>query len=260
MNMTTRLLMMAALALSAVSAGAQTPVRIDTPAFSMVNQWGDAPDTLLDDASGVTRIALNTVAASLATSTAHDQAGNFYGGLFEVSVHPGYRVTGFSLSGVFQGALNVPAYPDGTPGDGQAYNAGYLEFSAGSRPYGLFYGEYTQHVDMLHGAIPVAMASGAINLTSDFNLSLQGVVLVAAYPSVTPQYPDGIDSFASLRLVNPMLTIYTMAVPEAQVWAMLLGGLAVVGSAALRKKIRNVQDCQYDRSCQYFNVALTERT
>lgn len=239
MNLTTRLLprlhLIAALAFTCIGALAQTPVRIDTPAFSMVNQWGDAPDTLLGDVDGVARIALNTVAASLATSTAHDQDGNFYGGLFEVSVHPGYRVTGFALTGMFEGVLHVPAYPDGTPGDGLAYNAGYIEFSAGSRPYGMLYGEYTQRVDMLQGAVPVAMASGPMNLPSDFNLSLQGVVLVAAYPSVTPQYPDGLDSFASLRLANPMLTIYTMAVPEPQRAPLLLAGVVIVVSLGRRR-------------------------
>lgn len=260
MNMMTRVLMMAALAPTAVPAGAHIAARIDTAAFSIANPWGDVADVLLSDANGVARIGLVSAASNLLTSTSRYQEGNFYGGLFEVTVHSGYRVTGFSFSGTFEGKLTVPSNPDGTPGNGVAYNSGNIEFSAGSRPYGVFYGEHTQRVDMLDGAIPVTMSSGYLSLDTDFNLSLQGMVLVSAYPSETPQDPAGIDSFASLRLANPVFTIYTMAVPEAQAWTMLLAGLGVVGSVAKRKKIKNSQDCQYDRPCQYFNVALTERT
>ncbi|WP_187367160.1 hypothetical protein [Massilia mucilaginosa] len=260
MNMTTRLLMLAALALSAVSASAQTPARIDTAAFSIVNQWGDAADMLLSDANGVTRIGLVAAASDLFVTTSRYSEGNFYGGLFEVTVHSGYRVTGLSFSGTFEGTLKVAPNPDGTPGNGFAYNSGNIEFSAGSRPYGILYGEHTQRVDMLDGAVPLTMSSEGLSLTTDFNLSLQGMVLVSAYPSETPQDPSGIDSFASLRVVNPVFTIYTMAVPEAEAWAMLVAGLGVVGSVALRKSLGNMQDCQYDRPCQYVNVALTERT
>ncbi|UOD27798.1 hypothetical protein INH39_20155 [Massilia violaceinigra] len=249
MNSTTRLLLIAALALSAASAPAQTPVRIDTAAFSIVNQWGDAPDTLLSDSNGVTRVGLNTASASLSADTARYLDGNFYGGLFEVTVNAGYRVTGFSFSGTFEGVLYVPPNTDGTPGDGFAYNSGYIELSAGSRPYGIFYGEHAQRVDMLDGAIPLTMASGELSLTTDFNLSLQGMVLVSAYPTTTPEHPAGIDSFASLRVVNPVFTIYTTAVPESKAWSMLLAGLGVLGSVAMRKKIDNLQDCQYDLPC-----------
>lgn len=260
MNMKSRLLMLAALALTAGRASAHTSARIDTAAFSMVNEWSDSADVLLSDANGVARIGLAAAASNLFVTTSRYQEGNYYGDLFEVTVHSGYRVTGFSFSGTFEGTLNVPPNPDGSPGNGFAYNSGYVEFSAGSRPYGIFYGEHTQRVDMLDGAIPVTMSSGPLSLTTDFTLSLQGMILVSAYPSVTPENPAGIDSFASLRIANPIFTIYTMAVPEAQAWAMLLAGLGVVGSAAMCKKISNRQDCQYDRSCQYFNVALTERT
>jgi hypothetical protein len=236
MNLTTRLLMMTALALASLGALAQTPVRIDTAAFSMVNQWGDAPDTLLSDANGVTRIGLNTAAASLDAHTSRYQEGNFYAGLFEVTVNAGYRVTGFAFSGIFEGVLDVPPNPNGTPGNGFAYNSGNIEFSAGSRPYGIFYGEHTQRVDMLDGSIPFTMSSGQLSLTTDFNLSLQGLVLVSAYPTITPQYPAGIDSFASLRVRNPVFTIYTSAVPEPERVAMLLAGLGIVAGCWCRVK------------------------
>lgn len=229
MNMMKRLLVMAALALTAVAAAAQTPARIDTAAFSMVNQWGDSADTLLSDANGVTRIGLTSAAGNLSAYTTRYQQGNFYAGLFEVTVNPGYRVTGFAFSGTFEGVLDVPSNPDGSPGNGFAFNSGNVEFSAGSRPYGVFYGEHSQRFDMLDGAIPFTMSSGQLSLTTDFNLSLQGLVLVSAYPSVTPQNPGGIDSFASLRLANPVFTIYTAAVPEPASYAMLLAGLAVLG-------------------------------
>jgi hypothetical protein len=234
MNMITRLLVVAALALTCVAAAAQTPARIDTAAFSMVNQWGDSADVLLSDAHGVTRIGLASAASSLFAYTSRYQEGNFYAGLFEVTVHKGYRVTGFSFSGTFEGVLDVPPKPNGTPGNGFAYNSGNIEFSAGSRPYGIFYGAHTQRVDMLDGAIPFTMASGQLALTTDFNLSLQGLILVSAYPTITPQYPSGIDSFASLRVVNPVFTIYTTAVPEPAGYAMLLAGIAIIGLARRR--------------------------
>lgn len=235
MNMMKRLLMMAALALTAVAAAAQTPARIDTAAFSMVNQWGDSADVLLSDTNGVTRIGLTSAADNLSAYTSRYQQGNFYAGLFEVTVHPGYRVTGFSFSGTFEGVLDVPPNPDGSPGNGFAFNSGNVEFSAGSRPYGVFYGEHSQRFDMLDGAIPFTMSSGQLSLTTDFNLSLQGLILVSAYPTVTPQNPGGIDSFASLRLANPVFTIYTTAVPEPATYAMLLAGMAIVGLARRRR-------------------------
>lgn len=233
MNMMTRLLVMAALALTSVAA-AQTPARIDTAAFSMVNQWGDSADVLLSDANGVTRIGLTSAANSLSAYTSHYQQGNFYAGLFEVTVHPGYRVTGFAFSGTFEGVLDVPANPDGSPGNGFAFNSGNVEFSAGSRPYGVFYGEHSQRFDMLDGAVPFTMASGQLALSTDFNLSLQGLILVSAYPTSTPQHPGGIDSFASMRLANPVFTIYTAAVPEPASYAMLLAGMAVLGARRRR--------------------------
>lgn len=227
MNMTTRLLAMAALAFASVGT-AHATTRIDTAAFSIVNQWGDSPDMLLSNVDGVTRIGLTSAAASLDANTSRYQDGNFYGDLFEVTVHPGYRVTGFSFSGTFMGVLNVASNPDGTPGNGFAFNSGNIEFTAGSRPYDVSYGEHTLRVDMLDGAVPITMFSGQLSLTTDFNLSLQGMVLVSAYPSVTLENPSGIDSFASLRVVNPELTIYTMAVPEPGHYAMLLAGLGIV--------------------------------
>ncbi|MDM5178763.1 PEP-CTERM sorting domain-containing protein [Massilia sp. DJPM01] len=237
MNLMTRLSAMAALVL-AVPANAQTPERIETAAFSMVNQWGDATDALLSDANGVTRISLNSAAASLNAATSAYLDGNFYGGLFEFSVHDGYRVTGFSFSGSFEGLLHVPPNPDGTPGNGLAYNSGNVEFSAGSRPYGILYGEHSMRVDMLDGAMPFDMSIGQLSLTTDFNLSMQGLILVSAYPTVTPENPSGIDAFASLRVVNPVFTIYTMAVPEPDHYAMLLAGLALVG--VLRRRQKNI--------------------
>ena len=235
MNVMTRLLMAAALALSCAGASAQIPARIDTAAFSMVNQWGDSADMLLSDSDGVARIGLVAAAGNLFAATSRYQEGSFYGGLFEVTVHSGYRVTGLSFSGAFDGTLTVPTNPDGTPGNGFAYNSGYIEFSAGSRPYGALYDEHTRRIDMIDGVIPLTMSSGPLSLTTDFNLSLQGMVLVSAYPSVTPQDPSGIDAFASLRLVNPVFTIYTMAVPEARVWGMLLAGMALIGLARRRR-------------------------
>lgn len=236
MNMMTRLLVMAALAFSTAAAAAQTPSRIETAAFSMVNQWGDAADALLSDANGVTRIGLTSAASSLGAYTSRYQEGNFYAGLFEVTVHAGYRVTGFAFSGTFEGVLEVPPNPNGSPGNGFAYNTGNIEFSAGSRPYGIFYGEHTQRVDMLDGAMPFTMSSGLLSLTTDFNLSLQGLILVSAYPTVTPQHPAGIDSFASLRVANPVFTIYTSAVPEPAGCAMLLAGVALVGLLRPRRR------------------------
>lgn len=244
MNLTTRLTLTAALAFTCMAGAAQTIERIDTPAFSMVNPWGAAPDTLLYDANGLTRIALNGAAGSLGAATSQYIDGNFYGGLFEVTVHAGYRVTGFSFSGTFEGVLAVPVNPDGSPGDGSAYNSGYVEFSAGSRPYGLFYDEHTQRVDMLDGAIAVDMSSGQLDLRTDFNLSLQGMILVSAYPTVTPQHPEGIDSFASLRLRDPVFTIYTSAVPEPASCAMLMAGIAVLRALGSRAQ-RHADDCSH---------------
>ncbi|ATQ78548.1 hypothetical protein CR152_31555 [Massilia violaceinigra] len=235
MNTMTRLLVTAALALASVST-AHATARIDTAAFSIVNQWGDSPDVLLSNGNGVTRIGLTSAADSLDAFTSRYQEGNFYAGLFEVTVHAGYRVTGFSFSGTFAGVLDVAPNPNGTPGNGFAFNSGNIEFSAGSRPHGVFYGEHTQRVDMLDGALPFTMSSGQLSLTTDFNLSLQGLILVSAYPTVTSQYPSGIDSFASLRVVNPVFTIYTMAVPEPETYGMLLAGIAVIGLVRRRRR------------------------
>lgn len=239
MNMMTRLLMVAALALTSVAAAAHTPARIDTAAFSIVNPWSASAEVLLSDADGVTRIGLASAASDLSAATSSYQQGSFYGGLFEVTVHAGYRVTGFAFSGIFEGVLEVPPNPDGSPGDGVAYNSGYVEFSAGSRPYGVLYSEHAQRIDMLDGAVPFSMASGPLALSSDFNLSLQGLIMVSAYPTVTPEHPEGIDSFASMRLANPMFTIYTTAVPEPASYAMLLAGMAV-----LETRRRRLERCR----------------
>ncbi|MCY0914773.1 VPLPA-CTERM sorting domain-containing protein [Massilia sp. H27-R4] len=236
MNMMIRLLVTAALALASVSTAHATS-RVDTVAFSIVDQWGASPDMLLYNSNGLTRIGLSSAASSLGAYTSRYSEGNFYAGLFEVTVHAGYYVTGFAFSGTFEGALDVASNPNGTPGNGYAFNSGNIEFSAGSRPYGVFYGEHTQRVDMLDGAVPFTMSSGHVSLATDFNLSLQGLIMVSAYPSVTPQYPSGIDSFASLRVANPMLTIYTSAVPEPASYGMLLAGVAVIGLVRRRRQL-----------------------
>jgi hypothetical protein len=229
MKIITRLLAMSVFVFASAIAAAQAPAHIDTAAFSIANPWSQGADVLLSNTNGVARIGLSSAAGSLSAFTSRYQEGNFYAGLFEVTVNPGYRVTGFSFSGTFEGTLEVAPNPDGSAGNGFAFNSGNIEFSAGSRPYGIFYGEHTQRVDMLDGVLPFVMSSGQLSLTTDFNLSLQGLILVSAYPSGAPQVPPGIDSYASLRLANPVFTIYTAVVPEPETYAMLLAGIAVIG-------------------------------
>ncbi|MDQ1815278.1 PEP-CTERM sorting domain-containing protein [Massilia sp. CCM 9210] len=230
-----------AFALAAAPAFANGPITIDAATFSMENEWAYKADVITSDANGVTTIALTDAAMTLKTATTHYENGDGYNGWFGITLRPGYRMTGFSLSGTVLGELGPIRTPGGKPGDGFTTNSAKIDLYASSSATGWSSKQTMQH-SMVDGSIPFVLASGPLSLTGRVGLSMWSPVNVTSTPYYPPGPPDGssgpqVLTLSSMQILNPTLTIYTSAVPEPETYGMLLAGVAVIGLVRRRRRL-----------------------
>lgn len=200
--------------------------------------------TPLSDAAGVTRIGLDSFANMATTySGGITPAYSIYQLTMQLHAVAGYKITGFAFSGDLAGVLEPAQAPDGYPYGhvGTANNRAWANlgaFAAGAQQ------DYAgAEVHDVAGAGQIVFHSNGTFLPD--NMSLEFNAGVNAHTDAGYFYDfEGnerkVPSFSSLRLLNPVLTIYSAAlpVPEPDTWMMLLAGLALPWAAARRAKKR----------------------
>lgn len=203
--------------------------------------------TLLSDAGGVTKLGMTSLGDSLSMNTAGQSLsnGDLYTGMFDISVRDGYRVTGFTFTATLEGVLQVGEAPAGTTSTvlpASASNSGSLEAMALSGPYGQRIAGESFRQQSLDGTQNVLLQGSGLWLSDPFTMFISGSSYISAKLGEYRVYGDdhsydvSLPAYASYRLLNPTLTIFTSPVPEPGTYAMLLAGLVLCSVAGLRRR------------------------
>lgn len=198
---------------------------------------------VLSDAGGITKLGMTSLGTSLSMDTAGQSTsnGDLYTGVFDISVRDGYRVTGFSFAATLVGVLQVSEAPPGTTSSvqpGNAMNSGSMEVSALTEPNGLRIAGESFSQQSLDGTQNIMLQGMGLSLTDPFTLFISGMSYVSAQLGEyrVNGHDVSLPAYASYRIVNPTLTIFTSPVPEPGTYAMLLAGLGLCGVAGLRRR------------------------
>ena len=243
------------LAVSAVKAAA-----ISAPTFSLeypVFPGVSGGISLVSTSQASSVIALNQFEEVLHVKNEQTSAADLIstGSTLQLTAAEGYRITGVAFSATVQGSL-TPAVvpPNAVDVDyGDVRNSAWADVgivAPGATPVSrkLYY--------QTHVTAPITVGGTVLNDTGlrSFDLLLDVWASASAdrtYFSVP--YPDGVTGpegeptwegrawgIAELQYLNPTLTVYTevVPVPEPGQWAMLAGGLLILGSARLRRSLR----------------------
>ncbi|CUI05764.1 hypothetical protein BN2497_6305 [Janthinobacterium sp. CG23_2] len=215
------------------------PVHIDTTGLTFDTAASARAETLISDINGVATFALPNAADQLAFgSVSYGFLHQTYAGLFQLNTRPGYKITGYSLSGEFGGTRTVQAVPDGLTGTvGTAATRAALSIGA-HLPDGSGWTTRSHSLADLNGSDGFTLSSGPLDHTGALALELDGYTYGFGTPST---WKDGnwsstAPSTADVWLKDSLrLTVYTTAVPEPHSYALMLAGLALVGGLARRR-------------------------
>ncbi|TWI69919.1 putative secreted protein with PEP-CTERM sorting signal [Pseudoduganella lurida] len=231
--------------LLALAGPASAAVTLETEAFILTYVNGSSPgDWRLSVAAQTpltTSISLDTLNGELQYWPAIDETGtgtvngSAHWSVLAVDVKPGYRVTGVSVHALAYGELvagQLEGYPPGSA-DNRASLAWTLTAPGGVQPFGY-------QAATFQGLRPFALDSGPLSLDGSFRLDLSASVWSQAYGTGT----DGnyAASMALASIGNALLNVQVAAIPEPATYAMLLGGLGLLGGAALRRGERRPAD------------------
>jgi hypothetical protein len=216
------------------------PVHIDATGLTFDSAASGRAETLISDMNGVATFALPNVADQLALdSVSYGFMHKTYAGLFQLNARPGYKITGYALSGEFGGIRTVPAVPAGLTGTA-GVAATRAALSIGARlPDGSSLPTRSHSLADLNGSDGFTLSSGALDQTGALALELGGYTYGFGTPST---WNDGrwstmAPSTAEVWLKDSLrLTVYTTAVPEPHSYALMLAGLALVGGIARRRR------------------------
>ncbi|MDQ1923939.1 PEP-CTERM sorting domain-containing protein [Massilia pseudoviolaceinigra] len=220
-------------------AHAAAPVHIDATGLTFDTAASGRAETLISDINGVAIFALPNAADQLPLDQpSYGFFHNTYSGLFQLNTRPGYKITGYSLSGEFGGTLSVPAVPEGLNGTvGVAATRAAL--SLGARlPDASGMPTSSHALADLNGTNGFTLSSGPLDHTGALALQLDGYTYGFSKPSTWTEGPwhSTAPSTAHLWLKDSLrLTVYTTAVPEPHSYALMLAGLALVGGLARRR-------------------------
>lgn len=217
----------AALAATLLMAGAAHAAAIDTHAFTLGSVPFDsfADIALISDDTGAARFSLDGLARGLQSSI--DSTGepwanadspwqNFY----DITVKDGYRVTGITVTGTFNGRLAPVA-------GGRADNdigLAFLAWPPGNAPVW----STSARATGLNGQQSWTIGTGTTALDGNFLLSFLGSA--STYAASIPEQGDWLGSAASVGAQDLVLTVNVAPVPEPQTWLMLLVGIVAAGA------------------------------
>ncbi|MEN9866219.1 MAG: hypothetical protein RL748_1809 [Pseudomonadota bacterium] len=225
-----------ALIASATTAHAQVSVSASTVDLTALNEHSYYPPnfSLLSDQNGVAKFSLNSYGAASWWETNYGQTGDYVQEYFTIGLHAGHRLTGFSITGQFNGQTYV--YSDNN--DGSATNSLGVYASITAEPYGQSYVNINRTINNLNGQQNMYLGASGLDLTGNKVLQLNAAITVIAVPTTVCN--DGgcrqENSFSSIRLNNPVLTLNTQPVPEPETYAMMGIGLLLLGVVARRRK------------------------
>lgn len=249
------------LAATLVGAPAQAGTQVNAQLFSAEYRYSDySPQmSILSDDGDTVRLALSGVGADemdggiidRQSSGGSSELPEYYetmmyawnGTYLSFDVKQGYRVESFTLSGKVTGSLSPGRLPaDTAPRDVGAYGSASdwsrwnLETAAGRTRGG--------RLDNITGTQEFSVRHDD-SATGEFTLTLSHEVdgsLWSAYRWVergSSRYVEYFPSTGTLDVSDVVLTVQLApiaAVPEPTTWAMLLGGLALVGCGARRRR------------------------
>ncbi len=115
------------LAFAATPVHAQS-VHIDATAFTLDSNYYQQAATLASDSDGITLIALNDVAALMGTAWSW-QWVHQYEGTLHLAPRQDHEITGYTLSGAYQGEFRIGQVPPGSSRPVQARSASATEKS-----------------------------------------------------------------------------------------------------------------------------------
>ena len=198
---------------------------------------------MLSDSSGVTRIGLDSFAGMATIYSGGDTpAYSIYHLSMQLSALVGYKITGFAFSGDLAGVLDPAQAPDGYPygTPGIARNLAWANLgalSAGGQRHDYASGERTD----VNGASQIGFQSNGAFLPNELSLAFNAGVnakTAGSYFADAEGNEIRVPSYASIRILNPVLTIYSAAlpVPEPDIWMMLLAGLALLWAVRRARK------------------------
>lgn len=227
---------LAASALVAASSMTQAQVSVQTSTVDLtaVREWSyyDPAFSLLSDQNGVVRFALNSLGTSRA-ATGNGENGDFLLETFNIHLHSGYRLTGFELTGNYNGQTMTFG------SDGVATNSIRVSGQVVEQPFGVPYAAAEDSASNLNGSRSFALTANRLDLSGDKLFHLQAGYQVFASSSYSCGFDYGcreMPSYAEIGFSNTVLTLHTQAVPEPETYALMLAGLAGVGLVARRKR------------------------
>ncbi len=209
-------------------------VHVETPTIVL-----DVPEssndylTLLSSDDYLTRVSMTETLRRFGTLAVTDITGNGYAARWQASRHTftaqqGYRITSVDFTFTYVNLLEeaVPASGHNTFASNGAWNK-------------LYFGSTSIHDDFSisnkQGTLTGTLSTGELHRTTPFTLltNLSADVEAGGVPA---QYDwDGTlleparASRAELRMIDAVITIHTLPVPEPETYAMLLAGLVLVG-------------------------------
>ncbi|MCE3602844.1 PEP-CTERM sorting domain-containing protein [Massilia sp. P8910] len=216
-------------------------VHIETSALVFDTGWSQRAETLVSDVNGAATFALVNAVDYLRFPNQFTYF-NDYGGQFQLSARDGYKVTGYTLSGGFFGAIYVGHSPDGTGRPGAADTSAGAMSSAQDAVTGETLAQHSWSASNLRGHGDFIFDSGALDRTGSFYVSFEGYAYGQASPAIwnstdpTDPRNDYDFSRAQVGLKDPLLlTVHTTAVPEPHTYALMLAGLALLAGVLRRK-------------------------
>lgn len=222
------------------------PIHIESAAlvFDNLPSYADDRVSVLASSADVLQLSLtemvNRNSSGGAGWSVYDDQGNFaqtsnrYDSGYQLSVREGYRITSIQWNLTFDGQLQQAVSPIDPPGQARNSTSNNIQLTSGGATL-LADGRALQD---LNGSQSVQVTFNDIGFASQYGLLLQSEVWMGAQGIPPNGILPGIPSFASMSLTGATLTIYTQAapVPEPGTYAMLLGGLALVGCVARRRR------------------------
>lgn len=233
------------LALIGTAAHAE-PIHIESAALVFNNQPSYADDrvSVLASSADVLQLSLtemiNRNSSGGAGWSVYDDQGSFaqtsnrYDTGYQLTVREGYRITSIEWNLTFDGQLQQAVSPLDPPGQARNSTLNGIQLTSG----GATLQADNRSLQDLNGSQSVQVTFNNVGFSNQFGLLLQSEIWMGAQGIPPNGILPGIPSFASLNLTGATLTIHTEVspVPEPATYAMLLGGLALVGGVARRRR------------------------
>lgn len=234
-----------AVALIGTTAHAE-PIHVESAAlvFDNLPSYPDDRVSVLASSADVLQLSLSEMISRNGSGGAgwsvYDDQGNIaqtsnrYDTGYQLTLRDGYRITSIEWNLTFEGQLQQAVSPIDPWGWAANSTSNDIQLTSG----GATVLADSRWLQDLNGSQSVQVTFNDIGFASQYGLLLQSEVWMGAQGIPPNGILPGIPSFASLNLTGATLTIHTAvsAVPEPATYGMLLGGLALIGCVARRRR------------------------